>query len=78
MLWAIKYKRIKIRKNEKDTLKNSHHWTIILNYSCSENSNNNSTDKPPSAYEMMEVAFEGYPSTNDIKPMMESIMKSMI
>jgi len=24
---------------------------------------------------MMEVAFEGYPSTNDIKPMMESIMK---
>jgi uncharacterized protein YpuA (DUF1002 family) len=47
--------------------------TLLLTFSCSD-SNNNSTSKTPTAYEMMEVAFENYPSKNDIQPMMESVM----
>ena len=30
----------------------------------------------PTAYSMMEVAFEGNPSTSEIKPMMEEVMKA--
>lgn len=41
-----------------------------------ENPNDYEIIENPNAYEMMEVAFDGYPSTNDIKPMMESVMKT--
>ena len=41
----------------------------------SENSTS-SENTQPSAYGMMEVAFEGNPSTSEIQPMMEEVMKN--
>ena len=39
-------------------------------------SSTSSENTQPSAYEMMEVAFEGNPSTSEIQPMMEEVMKN--
>jgi len=59
---------------------------ISIAFSCGEKKTETKNDKPienpvvyekpkTTAYKMMEVAFEGYPSTSEIKPMMEKVMK---
>lgn len=48
-------------------------FTILLLTSCG---NSQSEQKEnPTAYEMMETAFEGYPSKSEIQPMIEAVMK---
>ena len=44
--------------------------------STTTESSTSSENTQPSAYGMMEVAFEGNPSTSEIQPMMEEVMKN--
>ena len=44
--------------------------------STTTESSTSSENTQPNAYGMMEVAFEGNPSTNEIQPMMEEVMKN--
>jgi hypothetical protein len=44
------------------------------NPSNSSNSTSSTDEPTPSAYEIMEVAFEGYPDRSEINPMLEFVM----
>ena len=49
-------------------------FALMLLIRCGNNQSEEN-DKP-TAYEMMETAFEGFPSESEIKPMMEDVMKT--
>lgn len=47
---------------------------LLLFASCGNNQSDENEN--PSAYEMMETAFEGFPDESEIKPMMEAVLKN--
>jgi hypothetical protein len=48
--------------------------TLILLISCGNNQSEENEN--PTSYEIMETAFEDFPSESEIKPMMEDVMKT--
>jgi Skp family chaperone for outer membrane proteins len=49
-------------------------FALMLLISCG--SSQSEENENPTAYEMMETAFEDFPSESKIKPMMEDVMKT--
>jgi cytochrome bd-type quinol oxidase subunit 1 len=70
--WQLKRKRFKMKMKLKFILPTLIVVSVVT--SCGNNSIDSSSNNKPSAYEMMETAFEGYPNKSDLKPMMESVM----
>ena len=62
-------------KNE-ETIDNSNPTSESKTEISTSSESTQSESTQPNAYSMMEVAFEGNPSTSEIKPMMEEVMKS--